>query len=411
MNYKQAKIGHRFVACLVLVACKPTGAGETVRTPPPARIPTYTISDIGTLPEYEQSYAFAINNQGDVAGASLRYVFRGVLIVERRAFVYTDGEITDLGTSESYSTADAINDSRQVAGWTADPGQATHSFLHTSETLQDLGVLTGETWSMALDMNNHTQVVGVSGERGFLWTGGMMIDLGSLDDRDTIPQAINDEGTVIGYSEVWIPTPPFHEPRAFIWQDGEMNELPRVSSGWSKAYDINDLGEIVGYSSGAAIWHGGFVELLADPPSSIHGSPRSINNQHDVVGQGGTLSDPHAAIWRDRAQYDLTTLLPPNADWHLEIATGVNDAGEICGHGTHSRASGLMRAFLLSPVDCDVDDDGEVDGLDFALMQACLAGPSTPAPPNCETFDVDRDGDVDFTDYRSLELAFLPIQP
>ena len=47
---------------------------------------------------------------------------------------------------------------------------------------------------------------------------------------------------------------------------------------------------------------------------------------------------------------DLNELLPPESDWHLEMATAVNDAGSIAGYGRRAGIPG-RRAFLMQPVD------------------------------------------------------------
>jgi probable HAF family extracellular repeat protein len=42
----------------------------------------------------------------------------------------------------------------------------------------------------------------------------------------------------------------------------------------------------------------------------------------------------------------LNTLIPEDADWNLEEASGINDHGQIVGYGLHH---GQERAFLLTP--------------------------------------------------------------
>ena len=48
--------------------------------------------------------------------------------------------------------------------------------------MTDLGTLSGDTISEALGINDLGQVVGYSGGRGFLYSGGTMVDLNSLVD-------------------------------------------------------------------------------------------------------------------------------------------------------------------------------------------------------------------------------------
>jgi hypothetical protein len=44
---------------------------------------------------------------------------------------------------------------------------------------------------------------------------------------------------------------------------------------------------------------------------------------------------------------DLNNLLDPAAGWTLSNATGINDAGQVCGNGT---LNGQPHAFLLTRV-------------------------------------------------------------
>jgi probable HAF family extracellular repeat protein len=73
----------------------------------------------------------------------------------------------------------------------------------------------------------------------------------------------------------------------------------------------------------------------------------AINNAGQVVGYA-ELADGslHAFLWSGGSMRDLNSLIPANSGWVLEDATGVNDAGQICGDGTHK---GKTRAFLLTP--------------------------------------------------------------
>jgi len=53
----------------------------------------------------------------------------------------------------------------------------------------------------------------------------------------------------------------------------------------------------------------------------------------------------------------------------------------------------------------DVNEDGEVDGDDLALLAGCLAGPDVSPAAGCATSDLDDDGDVDSADYAAFQQA------
>jgi probable HAF family extracellular repeat protein len=383
-------------------------AGETKPPiqPPPARIPTYTITDLGVLPGYEQSLALGLNNSGDVVGECWRTVFRGGLILEITAFLYRDGVMMSLGTSASYSSAAAINESGQIVGVNTFPNLTTRAFMYDQGNLFDLSMEGCSMCIEATDINDHGQIIGTHSQGVFLWDGETFTDLGSLDNRFTEAVSINNSGMVVGNSDVWVPFPPFTQPRAFLWYENEMVELPRRDESWSKAYDVNDQGTIVGYSNGAVVWESDGVELIVGEFYSTHGGPRAINNHGHIVGDGGSLSDPRAVIWRNRARYDLVVLCQPNTTWELEYARDVNDFGQIVGIGRVPAGLSMWRAYLLNPINCDADADDRVNQSDYLLFYGCQTGPNGSPSQSCATLDFDRDGDVDFIDYRSLELAF-----
>ena len=51
----------------------------------------------------------------------------------------------------------------------------------------------------------------------------------------------------------------------------------------------------------------------------------------------------------------------------------------------------------------DFNADGNVNGQDFALFDACFSGPNVPLTAGCEDRDLDDDGDVDMDDFGRLQ--------
>ena len=76
-------------------------------------------------------------------------------------FLYSMGTMQDLrttlGGADSY--AYGINEAGQVVGASGTAGRDTHAFLYSNGTMQDLGTL-GGTFSAAQDINEAGQVVG-----------------------------------------------------------------------------------------------------------------------------------------------------------------------------------------------------------------------------------------------------------
>ena len=76
----------------------------------------------------------------------------------------------------------------------------------------------------------------------------------------------------------------------------------------------------------------------------------AINNSDQIVGYSDTSgsSNPHAFRWTSSTgMVDLNTLIDPRNGWVLNFASGINDAGQICGGGT---IGGQSHAFLLTPI-------------------------------------------------------------
>ena len=228
--------------------------------------PGGAVQDLGTLGG-PSSWAYAINELGQVAGVSL------TADGEQHAFLWNAGAgMLDLGTLPGAisSIARGINDLGQVVGesifpWDDPAAAKRHAFLWTPGSgMQDLGTLGGQlTSSIAYDVNNAGQVVGRGflaqwvpppidpevGSRAFLWTADQgMRDLGALGDGLTIAYAINDAGTVVGRSAVRGAWASYH---AFSWTPTEgMRDLGAFAYGDSSAaLGINSAGQIVVWST------------------------------------------------------------------------------------------------------------------------------------------------------------------
>jgi hypothetical protein len=65
----------------------------------------------------------------------------------------------------------------------------------------------------------------------------------------------------------------------------------------------------------------------------------------------------------------------------------------------------------------DVDEDGDADQADFAVLQLCLTGDGVPLVDltKCRRFDRDRDNDVDRWDFEEFEYCAtgpgVPLDP
>ena len=106
--------------------------------------------------------------------------------------------------------------------------------------MRDLGTL-GGTASMALGINNRSEVVGGSG-RAFLWTQQAgIVDLGTLGGRTSCANDVNDLGYIVGASQTG-QTDRRGQPvtRAFLrTPDGQMLDLGTLGGEHSSAAAVS----------------------------------------------------------------------------------------------------------------------------------------------------------------------------
>jgi len=214
-----------------------------------------TSFDLGTLGGNE-SEALAVNGRGQVAGHSRS---GGVGAAPKHAFVIAEpGTMIDLGSlGGATSVAHDLNDRGEVVGLAETKTGAARAFVWTAtDGMRDLGTLGAA--SMALGINDRTEVVGGSGH-AFLWTEqDGMVDLGTLGGRTSCANDVNDLGCIVGVSQTGA-TDARGLPvtRAFLrTPDGSMLALGTLGGEHSSAAAISeDDGSVVriaGHSHDAA---------------------------------------------------------------------------------------------------------------------------------------------------------------
>jgi probable HAF family extracellular repeat protein len=310
--------------------------------------------DLGSLGGFGTS-ANAVNNAGQVVGQS---DLAGSHV--HHAFLWQDGQMTDLGTlGGDNSEATAINDAGQIVGYSDTiPGTASpHGFLYDNGTMIDLGTL-GATYSAAYGINATGQVVGeldyLDGRpdvyHSFLYTDGTMIDLGSLGGTFSIAYGINAAGHVVGAS-----APNGSSPgHAYLDTHGVMADLGTFGGPHSEATRINDAGQVAGDADldlgrvHAFLWQDGVLTDLGTLGG--HWSVSSCLNQAGQLVGWSTIDDQDATfrgyLYRDGTMTDVNRLLPPDVNWAINFANGINDNGQIVGFGSHNMVPD--RAYLLT---------------------------------------------------------------
>ncbi len=375
------------------------------------------ITDLGALPDNNNSAAGSINARGWATGQSQSSVidpnlgipeFHAVLWKKRRT-------ITDLGTlpGGTESLGIYINDTGQVVGFSdngvPDPfsfpffftGTQIHTFIWQDGVMRDIGTLGGPDAVPGASCSGQPrdQVVGASytsfipnASTGvptfdpFLWKNGVMIDLGNLGGTMAAAQCANHRRQIIGMSTLAGDV----MNHAFFWDDGVMTDLGTLGGDNSQAIWINDAGDVVGSADlqgsqihDAVIWrHGKIIDL-----GTVAGDPcsrgRGLNARGQAVGGSSDCRNfLHAFVWEEGGpMLDLNTLIAPGSGLQLTNAFNINDRGEILAKAapvgfTPNDDADLGHLVLLVP--CETDDD---EGCEANAEGSSSAAPPTSASP------------------------------
>jgi probable HAF family extracellular repeat protein len=262
-------------------------------------------------------------------------------------FVWQNGQMRGLpnfpGGNNGFATG--ANNLGQAVGWAEngvhDPNCCCTQVLQfrpavwtlgPPDQIQDLPLITGDSSGAATAINDHGQIVGISGicdqavgrrtaEHAVLWENGTVTDIYPNAPAPwwNTPTAINQRGDVVGFAG----DPAFVEGdilHAFMWtrEDGIRqlkplrNRTPKHVD--SEAYGINEARQVVGVSCDA-----------------------------DLV-------DCRAVIWdHGNTPKDLNDLKAPGYPAVLTSAKDINNKGEITGRATDP-ITGVLTAYLAVPV-------------------------------------------------------------
>jgi probable HAF family extracellular repeat protein len=322
---------------------------------PRGAAPPYTVIDLGTFGTVQSAQAFDVNDAGQVVG-----------IAGTRAFVWQNGEKTDLGSLGGSASASGINEASQIVGASAltIPPTGSHAVMWSNGAITDLTPdLAPNQAANATAINEAGQVVvNINYSSAFVWQNNARTLLGHLGGGGSVAYDINDSGVVVGASSTIQPTPLGFMAHPFLWQNGVMRDLgllPGDEDGGASA--INNSGQIVG-SSGrtdpdtyesfyrAFIYANGVMTALPVPSWEAYAG--DINDHGVVVGSmraGGGFSNFHGWVYIDGVVTNLNTLVAAGSGLHIAYANAINNQGQIAASAYD--AQGHYHAVLLTPGD------------------------------------------------------------
>ncbi len=311
--------------------------------------PSYNIIDLGTLGG-SSSWATAINNSGQVAGASAYS-----LSYSQHGFLYSSGTMMDMGTfGGPDSVASCINDNGVAAGiamTNSETGYAFHAFRYQDGIMTDISGSSPYVSFRPQAINSNAQMAGYATEDGkyeaIRYSAGIWTNLGTLGGL-SIATALNDDGQIVGYSRV-----AGDLNHAFLYTGSTMTDLGTLGGSESIAFAINCDGQVVGrsnttsgpchaflYSQGTMI----DIDMFGSSSSVANG----INGEGQIVGcYSGTDGLNHGFLYQDGVMTDFLSLIDSNLGWTSMQGNAINDLGWIVGVGYNAQEQ--QHAFLMVP--------------------------------------------------------------
>ena len=323
-----------------------------------ATVDRFSLKDLGGLKLREDTYATGLNSRGQVVGYACAK--DGAC----HAFVYSGAKIRDLGAAgREYSSTECISDSGDILGWSADLDGPRIGFLWSAGKLQPLrcrwkgGVAYGLNCS---GLVVGSMLAGAGARHACLCSSGTTQDLGTLGGNRSTARAISEAALVVGDAAL-----KNGDVHAFLWIKGTMTDLGTLGGRGSTAYAVNGLGQVAGEADSkdelphAFLWSSGVMRDLGCIGGHPAGSTAyGVNARGQVVGQalfyvtGKRNPASHGMLWQSGRAFDLNVLLDSSGlGWTVEVANGINDAGQIAATAYNVRSQ-HRRAVLLTPVAC-----------------------------------------------------------
>jgi probable HAF family extracellular repeat protein len=283
-------------------------------------------------------------------------------------------------------------------------GAADASAATAAYTVTDLGTL-GYISSSGGGLNAAGQVSGVSAltetlpasdcppkygvrkpcvvhpEHAFLYSGGVMTDLGTLGGTNSTATAVNASGTVVGSADL-----ASGASHAIVESGGVMTDLGTLdgAAAGSEALAINGSGQIAGWSTApGATGNHAFADLngsmvdLGTIDGGTDSVANGINNAGVVIGNSDTASsDEHGFVYQNGTITDVGTLGGPDSS-----VNAINDNGLVTGSSQDAAdtshpfvySNGKMTSLGTYNIDTTpqaINDNGVIVGTTYGVNAA-----------------------------------------
>jgi probable HAF family extracellular repeat protein len=310
------------------------------------------------------------------------------------AFIWTGGEsVIPLGPADGIvesNAADLANGGGVdgadlvVGSYNLDKGML-RAFVHDGSQFITLDPLPGGDWSFGEGINEGQMIVGDSHNLtmqtrdAVFWQDGKPTAIEGLQGPIREATDINEAGQITG----WMIHPV--TGIGFLWDEGVATILGPVPNGQSSSPQaINDNGEIVGhgripcdcsphaFARQAFLWSKGQWTMLGTLPGLSESVAYDVNNSSQVVGYGWNFgSSATAFLWENGVMHDLNDLVALPDGLELDVARSINDAGQILADACCVGSSAAI--VLLTPKRpplADLNDDCIVSVIDLSILLA-----------------------------------------
>ncbi|MCC6070799.1 PKD domain-containing protein [Massilia sp. GCM10020059] len=316
------------VALVVVAALGNAWPGLAAAGPPDTAAKFYAVP----LSDDPAAFGIDINNKGQVAFTE--FVEEPRPVGTTRARFFDGATLHSIGfVGGGQAQTRAVNRHGQVTGFATTPMGHGHAFRWSKETGL-IALSPNITSSFGEDINNGGEVAGaiivnVDQLHAAFWNSrNVLQDLGTLAGTAAMALALNDAGTVVGWSSA--PRgPDFRLPFRWTLASG-MQSLATYPSENAQASDINADGYIVGSAAfredgpdRAFLWtpRAGLMDIGGSGPLS---RATRINDKGMVIG---FLGNGFGFAWT--REHGLTEIGSP--DFSSSLADDLNKRGQVVG--------------------------------------------------------------------------------